>query len=546
MILFLDIETNSTHSTIWCVVTQVGQTQEVHYGPSTLAPLIEHAEKVVGHNAIAFDFHVLSTVWGLSVPEGKQEDTLVLSRLQKPDREGGHSLESWGERLECLKGTYDNWDNPDMEQLVAYCKQDVNLLVKVYDTLTYELDRMKFSRQCIDLEYEVARVLAQQQRNGWLLDYNHAIMLLSTLKDRQQAIVFTLQEKWQPKVVKRTSEKTGKPLKDHVIKFNPNSRDHIAERLIECGWKPEMKTPTGKWIVDESTLEGVEIPEAKMVLESLMLQKRISQLQSWLDEMGEDNRVHGYVNSIGAVTGRCTHSSPNMSQVAGVNVPWGKEMRQCWGTPDDKRIVGVDLSGIELRCLAHYMQDPEYQKELLEGDIHTKNQKAAGLETRAQAKTFIYALLYGAGPAKIGSIVGGDAKTGQKLIASFMQQTPALRRLQEKVAKLSDKGHLPGLDGRRVWIRSPHAALNTLLQSAGAIVSKQWMVLANKALKEHGVAFKQLNYSHDELEFEVDEKDVDKVRELVEYSAVLAGTTLGFRCPVAAESKVGKNWYDVH
>lgn len=283
-----------------------------------------------------------------------------------------------------------------------------------------------------------------------------------------------------------------------------------------------------------------------MVLESLMLQKRISQLQSWLDEMGEDNRVHGYVNSIGAVTGRCTHSSPNMSQVAGVNVPWGKEMRQCWGTPDDKCIVGVDLSGIELRCLAHYMQDPEYQKELLEGDIHTKNQKAAGLETRAQAKTFIYALLYGAGPAKIGSIVGGDAKTGQKLIASFMQQTPALRRLQEKVAKLADKGHLPGLDGRRVWIRSPHAALNTLLQSAGAIVSKQWMVIANKALKESGVAFKQLNYSHDELEFEVDEKDVDKVRELVEYSAVLAGTTLGFRCPVAAESKVGKNWYDVH
>lgn len=546
MILFLDIETNSKHSHIWMCVSQVGTDVQVHTSPKTLAPLLDYCEKVVAHNGIAFDFNLLRTLWGLHIDSSLYVDTLVLSRLLKPDREGGHSLDSWGERLGFPKGTYSEWDNPDLEAMEVYCKQDVLILSKVYDTLQKDIKRLGFSERSIDLEYKVAEILAEQQRNGWLLDLPHAISLLATLEDRSASILKELQTKWQPKVIERISEKTGKRLKDKIIEFNPNSRDHIAERLIELGWKPTAKTPNGKWIVDEGTLDGVDIPEAKMVNESLMLQKRISQLKSWLEEVGEDDRVHGYVNSIGAVTGRCTHSKPNMSQVAGVNVPYGKEMRQCWTVPKDKALIGVDLSGIELRCLAHYMQDDEYTKELLEGDIHTKNQKAAGLETRAQAKTFIYATLYGAGPAKIGSIVNGGAEEGKKLLDNFMRSTPALKKLQEKIARVSEKGHIPGLDGRRVWVRSPHAALNTLLQSAGAIVSKQWLVCLRKSLRDAGIPYKQINYSHDEVELEVNINDVDRVKTLAVDSASLAGTLLGFRCKVDAEAKVGNNWYDVH
>lgn len=546
MELFLDIETNSAHSHIWMCVSQVGTDVQTHIDPSTLRPLLESATKVVAHNGIAFDFHLLGTLWGLHIDSSIQVDTLVLSRLLKPDREGGHSLDSWGNRLGYLKGTYKNWDNPVMDHLETYCKQDVLILSKVYAALQKDIKKLGFSEQCIELEYSIASILAEQQRNGWMLDIPHTLSLLATVEDRSAAILKELQTKWEPRVIERISEKTGKRLKDKVIEFNPNSRDHIAERLLELGWKPTEKTPSGKWIVDEGTLADVDIPEAKLVNESLMLQKRISMLKSWLEEVKDDDRVHGYVNSIGAVTGRCTHSKPNMSQVAGVNVPYGKEMRQCWTVPKGKALVGVDLSGIELRCLAHYMQDEEYTKELLEGDIHTKNQHAAGLETRAQAKTFIYATLYGAGPAKIGSIVNGGADEGRKLLDNFMRSTPALKKLQEKIARVAEKGHIPGLDGRRVWVRSPHAALNTLLQSAGAIVSKQWLVCLKEALVGAGIEYKQINYSHDEVELEVNIHDVDRVKIIAIESASLAGTLLGFRCKVDAEAKSGQNWYDVH
>lgn len=546
MELFLDIETNSAHSHIWMCVSQMGTDVQTHIDPSTLAPLLESATKVVAHNGIAFDFHLLGTLWGLHIDSSIQVDTLVLSRLLKPDREGGHSLDSWGNKLGYLKGTYKNWDNPVMDHLETYCKQDVLILSKVYAALQKDIKKLGFSEQCIELEYSIASILAEQQRNGWMLDLPHTLSLLATVEDRSAAILKELQTKWEPRVIERISEKTGKRLKDKVIEFNPNSRDHIAERLIELGWKPTEKTPSGKWIVDEGTLADVDIPEAKLVNESLMLQKRISMLKSWLEEVKDDDRVHGYVNSIGAVTGRCTHSKPNMSQVAGVNVPYGKEMRQCWTVPKDKALVGVDLSGIELRCLAHYMQDEEYTKELLEGDIHTKNQHAAGLETRAQAKTFIYATLYGAGPAKIGSIVNGGAEEGKKLLDNFMRSTPALKKLQEKIARVAEKGHIPGLDGRRLWVRSPHAALNTLLQSAGAIVSKQWLVCLKEALVGAGIEYKQINYSHDEVELEINIHDVDRVKTIAIESASLAGTLLGFRCKVDAEAKSGKNWYDVH
>lgn len=546
MELFLDIETNSAHSHIWMCVSQVGTDVQTHIDPSTLRPLLESATKVVAHNGIAFDFHLLGTLWGLHIDSSIQVDTLVLSRLLKPDREGGHSLDSWGNRLGYLKGTYKNWDNPVMDHLETYCKQDVLILSKVYAALQKDIKKLGFSEQCIELEYSIASILAEQQRNGWMLDIPHTLSLLATVEDRSAAILKELQTKWEPRVIERISEKTGKRLKDKVIEFNPNSRDHIAERLLELGWKPTEKTPSGKWIVDEGTLADVDIPEAKLVNESLMLQKRISMLKSWLEEVKDDDRVHGYVNSIGAVTGRCTHSKPNMSQVAGVNVPYGKEMRQCWTVPKGKALVGVDLSGIELRCLAHYMQDEEYTKELLEGDIHTKNQHAAGLETRAQAKTFIYATLYGAGPAKIGTIVNGGADEGRKLLDNFMRSTPALKKLQEKIARVAEKGHIPGLDGRRVWVRSPHAALNTLLQSAGAIVSKQWLVCLKEALVGAGIEYKQINYSHDEVELEVNIHDVDRVKTIAIESASLAGTLLGFRCKVDAEAKSGQNWYDVH
>jgi DNA polymerase-1 len=283
-VVFLDIETNSKHTNIWCVATKLHGNVQVHYDSSSLVPLVQD-QVCVAHNGIAFDFYLLGKLWGVHIPHNMQRDTLVMSRLVKPDLEDGHSLDAWGKRLGVLKGSYDNWDNPDMALLVEYNKQDVEVLEKLYTNLETSLKRLKFSKKSVELEHEVADILAEQQRNGWMLDVPHATTLLATLEDRQQTIIKGLQKQWQPKVQARVSEKTGKRLKDKVVEFNVNSRDHIAERLVELGWKPTAKTPSGKWIVDEGTLDGVDIPEAKLVNESLMLTKRISQLKSWLELM---------------------------------------------------------------------------------------------------------------------------------------------------------------------------------------------------------------------------------------------------------------------
>jgi DNA polymerase I len=192
------------------------------------------------------------------------------------------------------------------------------------------------------------------------------------------------------------------------------------------------------------------------------------------------------------------------------------------------------------------MQDDEWTKELLDGDIHTKNQKAAGLETRAQAKTFIYATLYGAGPAKIGSIVGGGAAAGSRLLQSFYSNTPRLAALMQKVQRLAEKGYVPGLDGRKIQVRSQHSALNSLLQGCGAIIAKQWCVEMHRRFRQQGIDVQQVAFVHDEIQVETKEDDGQRVADIMVESAKQAGITLGFRCPVDAEAKIGYNWFDTH
>ena len=286
---------------------------------------------------------------------------------------------------------------------------------------------------------------------------------------------------------------------------------------------------------------------ATLLRRYLMLQKHSGMLKNWLEHADKDGVVHGYVNSCGAITGRCTHSSPNIGQVPSGKVEYGKDMRSCWITRPGYVMVDIDLSGIELRCLAHYMQNDEWTKELLDGDVHTKNMKAAGLETRDQSKTFIYALLYSAGAAKLGNITGHGAKVGQQRIDSFIKNTPGYKPLLDKLDRILQKrGYLPGLDGRKLHIRSQHKALNTLLQNAGAVIAKKWMIVLNKAIQEQGIRAHQLGFIHDELAFECHPDDAEKLAKLAVGVANSVQSMLGFRCRIDAEAKIGANWSEVH
>jgi DNA polymerase I-like protein with 3'-5' exonuclease and polymerase domains len=493
---------------------------------------------------------------------------LIASRLLEPSREHGHSLEAWGKTLGREKIDYavrweelagrkqlyrgECFDDPFDALLVEYCIGDVEVTELLYNNLTSQLKKKEFSDESIELEHQVAAIVSQQERNGFKLDIPYSTSLLADIKGRMAEVYESMQQRWPAYELPRVSEKTGKSLKPKLVEFNPGSRKQIGEKLIELGWKPELFTETGQPIVDEGVLSKLSFPEAKMIAEYLMLQKRVAQIESWMEALGDDNRVHGRVITNGAVTGRMTHHSPNMAQIPNSGSIYGHECRQCWTVEDGNVLVGCDASGLELRMLAHYMKDDDYVTAVVSGsskdgtDIHTKNQKAAGLQTRDQSKTFIYAFLYGAGPAKIGSIVGGGAKEGQKLIDAFLKATPSLKSLRDRVSKYAGKGYVPGLDGRKVWVRSEHAALNSLLQGAGAIVMKKALVLFNDKIKANKWSVKFVANVHDEFQFECHPDIAELAGKAAKQSIIDAGTYFKLRCPLDGEYKIGRSWRDTH
>jgi DNA polymerase I-like protein with 3'-5' exonuclease and polymerase domains len=582
MRVVLDIETNLAHDKIHLVVTKDIDTGEVitWRNPTGLNDYLSKATQLIAHNGIGFDFRVLNNCWKTRIGLKNVFDTLIVSRLLDPSRETGHSLEAWGQTLGFHKIDYaavwqwmmdrkeeyagESFDSPIDSLLEHYCIRDVEVTAKLYHRLISDVAEKQFSQESIDIEHQVAAIIAQQERNGFKLDQIFATCLLTDIKSKVAGIYERMQERWPPVTLERFSDKTGKRLKDSVVTFNPGSRQQIGERLKELGWKPKEFTDNGQPKVDETILANIKIPEAQVIAEYLMLNKRISQIESWMDAVGKDGRVHGRVITNGAVTGRMTHSGPNMAQIPAVRKDkegniligqdggYGAECRECWSVEDGNVLVGCDASGLELRMLAHYMKDENYVRTVTEGsskdgtDVHTVNQRAAGLATRDAAKTFIYAFLYGAGDAKIGTIVGGSAKDGGKLKAKFLSQTPALAKLIERVGKQAAKGWVPGLDGRRIWVRSEHAALNSLLQGAGAIVMKKALVLFNDKIKANKWPVKLVANVHDEFQFECPQSIAEDAGKAARMSIIEAGVCYNLRCPLDGEYKIGRNWRETH
>jgi len=535
---------------------------------SDMEALLDGVTEIIGHNIINYDIPVVKRLLGVSFDDYKLTDTLVMSRLYNPSLEGGHSLGKWGERLKFPKGDYNDWSKLTPE-MVEYCQQDVRVTERLYELLTEKLS--PFGNESIDLEHKVQEAISTQIDNGWLLDQRKAFDLLATLQEKKNELEEKVLQTFKPlptfiKEVRPKIKKDGtlstvglKFLGDSWVnvagtfsridypEFNLGSRQQIGRYLQHFGWKPEKFTDKGQAIVDERVLKDVtDIAEAQLIAEYLLVQKRIAQVQSWVDAVEDDGRVHGQVNAIGAVTGRMTHSSPNMAQVPAVYSEYGEECRSCWVVPEGRKLVGVDASGLELRMLAHYMDDEEYTHEILNGDIHTANQNAAGLPSRDQAKTFIYAFLYGAGDAKIGSIVGGSSNHGKNLKRKFLENTPALAELRDRVSTAAQRGFLRGLDGRRLWIRSEHAALNTLLQSAGAVVMKKALDIFVDFAAQWKLDYRLVGSIHDEYQIEAADKDAQNVGYLMVESIKAAGIHFKMRCPLDGEYKIGDNWAQTH
>jgi DNA polymerase I-like protein with 3'-5' exonuclease and polymerase domains len=571
-------------------------------------------ECIVGHNILGFDIPVIDKLYG-RVPNCEIIDTIVCTRLMWPDLKevdfgrinshpnfpknliGSHSLKAWGHRIGMLKGDFKEADgdfsvwSPSMED---YCVQDVAVTAKLYQMII----KKNYSVKAIKLEHGFAGIIGLQERHGFLFDKEKANGLYVTLAKRRIELEAEMRRVFVPNVEKmktctylfegqtyntkaeatvaakawakanKTTQKLalekikdGKA-KEKEIPFNPGSREEIAERFVtKYGWKPAEFTPDGKPKVDEAVLSALDrlgYAEAKPLLEYLLIQKRIGQLaegkEAWMKMVKEDGRIHGRVTTNGAVTGRCTHSKPNMAQVPRVGSEYGKECRELFTVPSGKRLVGCDASGLELRCLAHFMarfDDGAYANELTKGDIHTVNQRAAGLPTRDNAKTFIYAFLYGAGDEKIGNIIGKGQEEGRRIKQEFLNKTPALKRLREEVERaVRAKGHLLGLDGRQLPIRSQHAALNTLLQSAGALVMKMatihFVVKMDSLGHKFGEDYAIVAHIHDEMQIEANEAIADEVGKIGVEAIRDAGKSFNFRCPLDGEYRIGLNWAETH
>ena len=575
MKIVFDIEANGLNpDRVWCIVAHIVGTEEFFefHGFS----LFDFNEwllgfdncEVIGHNIIGYDIPVLERLLGTDFSKCKITDTLVLSRLASPSRDGGHSLENWGSLLNQPKGDYSDWDNFSQD-MVEYCVQDVRVNTLVYNRLLQEL--RDFGAESIDLEHQVQAIVSKQIKTGWLLDQEKCFLLLAELKEKKYDLEDKVHEVFKPlpTFIKQVTPKIKKDGEISVVglkflgeqwetavapfsridfpMFNLGSRQQIGRHLQYFGWKPKQFTEKGQAIVDESVLREVKgIPQAVLIGEYLMIQKRIAQVQSWIEAVKKDGRVHGYVNPNGAVTGRMTHSSPNMGQIPAIKSPYGRECRDVWIVPEGYKLVGMDASGLELRMLAHYMNDEGYTNEILNGDIHTANQLAAGLETRDLSKTFIYAFLYGAGDEKIGSIVGGTKRDGKRLKEEFLRNTPALASLRERVGVAAGRGYVLGLDKRRVYVRSAHAALNTLLQSSGAIVMKKALCLLNEYAILWGIDYNFIGNIHDEIQTEVRAGKADVFGRLATSCMQAAGTYYNLNCPLAGDYKVGDTWSDTH
>ena len=550
----LDIETNgflNEATNVHCIVAYDidGKKPYVFKGDECRVRFPNFARNVsqfIMHNGLSFDAPMLNKLCGTKIKDNSILDTLILSQLFNPMRDGGHSLESWGERFEFPKGSIENFDYYT-EDMLEYCKQDVNITYKLYNYLKEE--GSKFSKRSIDLEHRIRKIINDQENFGFYLDIPYATTFMASLQDRSQNIYNQLQEVFPPIVTTgRVHKRSGKPLKDIIEPFNPASRKQIGERLMELGWEPTKKTDKGNVIVDEDVLSTIDMDEAKLISEYLLLQKRHTQIASWVEAAETDGRVHGRVLTLRTVTGRMAHTSPNMAQVPAVYSPFGKECRSCWTVqnPETHSLVGTDASGLELRGLAHFMDDQNFVNEILNGDVHTANQKMAGLQNRDQAKTFIYALMYGAGAAKIGLIVGGDYKTGENLINKFMSNMPKFNLLKKKLTEASESGMIRGLDGRLLHIRSPHASLNTLIQGSGAVICKQWLVQMIDKIQESGVDAKLVASVHDEYQFEVANDDTEKFGEITNTAIKEVQDIYDLKCPLDSEFKIGKNWAETH
>jgi len=600
--LVFDIETNGLPrqglSCIHCIVTKNIDTGEVlryndvgtHESVTTGVNMLAEAKLLIGHNIIGFDIPVIQSIYPFFQPECGLLDTLILSRMFKPDilgydfrirhigmpmkLYGRHSLEAWGYRLGDYKGEFGkttDWSEWSQE-MEDYCEQDVHVCQTLFKREFVEKRNEKgqswlsLYKDSIKLEHDLAIIMANQETSGWPFDVVKAQKLESALRTEMDKLADQMRETF-PYVdggimTPKRNNKTKGYVEDapfcKIKEFNPTSRQHIAFAFATWrNWKPEQFTDTGTPKIDEGVLQSINTDEATTFARILELQKALGQLSdgqnAWLKMVTNEGRIH-HTCQLATNTGRNAHSRPNLGQTSS-----DPRCRELFGPGRGMRQVGADASGLELRMLGHYLAKFDggaFADVVVNGDIHQQNADRVGC-SRKEVKTLTYAFIYGASDRKIGtsldkSLNEEEAKElGKKIRAKFLKAIPGLDDLLKFVSESARSDELIGLDGRPIKLQGKkHAALNYLLQSAGAIVCKRWNLIAFNQFQELGydwdIDYQWLGWIHDEIQLAVKPHLVNDAKFNLEWSITQAGEYYGLRVPLASEAKEGATWADCH
>jgi len=608
MKLVYDIETDGFDATkVWCLVAHnldTGSTYKFSDYDNSIPSMddgcvmLNNAEVLIGHNIIGFDNLVMEKLYGLKLNEKKIYDTWIMSQVLQYKRPHKHGLKGWGEHLNNSKIEFDEWDNYSKEML-RYCVQDVKLNADVFNHLMVEYKKIAAKRPAIKegllIEHDTAKFNARVKTRGWnfdvvkakknLKDMNVRMLEIETILHPQlgthkvyidkvekfpkfkkngdyTAVTARLLSDFYNKEIKTTDihvHAAGEPFQRFTVEqITLGSMELVKEWLLTIGWKPDeynRKKVGREWVTVGPKITDTSLEKlgdlGKMISEYYTLRNRSSVIKGWLEVLS-DGRIHGNMWTIGTQTFRCRHEV--IVNLPGVNAPWGKELRELFIPDDNWKVVGADSSGNQLRGLCHYVGNDEFTNEVIYGDQHQRNADALGC-SRPIAKNYLYAYLFGAGDAKLGSILTGkpNANAGKKSREDFAKGIKGLAELKNRLGDVwrstqyaTGEGWFPGLDGRPVFVSGEYQALNYLLQTAEGITCKSALSYAMNKIDEEGLRAEPRLFYHDEIAYVAHPDDADRVGEILQESFKEGPKMFGVTCMEGGDYVIGSSYADVH
>lgn len=607
MRLTFDIETDGLDATkIWCLICEDIDTGRImkytdennnHTGNIKAGlSVLQNADLLIAHNGIGFDALQILKIYGIDLYGKKIFDTWIASQVLNYRRPHKHGLAGWGEHLGYPKFEFDNFTEYS-EEMVTYCKRDVQLNTVIFKKLMEELTILAASqpliREGLRSEMEAAKFDAYCRYYGWQFDIEKANKTLNLLLNRMKyieniiepnlpAIVkyidkvpktpkFTKKGEYTATTARMLSEYFKRPIKPtdtyiipagkefqrkETVKAALGNMEQVKEYLYSIGWEPDdwkMERGVYGWEKKSPKLTTTSLEKVGehgvLINEWTTLRSRKGVLEGWLNQL-QKGRLHGRLWIVGTPTFRCRHEV--IANLPAVNAPWGKELRELLIAEEGRKIVGADSSGNQFRSLAHYVNDPKLTDQILSGDIHQYNADIIGTDRRT-AKTWIYAFLFGAGPTKLGQVLTGKkiVKAGNDSIEKYGDAIPGLKGLKDRIEEIwkktsgSTEGYIPALDGRKVYTPQPYQTLNYLLQSCEAITTKSAVAYQLQKIKEEGLDAEPRLYYHDEVAWSAADKDAERVLEILVESFAEGPKNVGVTI-MAGEGSIGNNYAEVH